>query len=110
MGMPPTYFQQDDQPSVCGTITISGGTVVAVGGEQGAGIGTGPVGNCGDITITSEVTSVTATKGSGAQHSIGRGYEDGYYYFTSHGKVDFDVYVGGSKVGYISDSPYTYQP
>jgi len=29
----------------------------------------------GTITITSGVTSVTATKGSGAPNSIGKGYE-----------------------------------
>ena len=58
----------------CGNITISGGTVEATGGELAAGIGGGcnnPV--CGTITITSGVTSVTATKGPGASNSIGAG-------------------------------------
>jgi len=56
-----------------GDITISGGTVTATGGANAAGIGTGvgyqynpsPSNICGDITITSGVTSVTATKGTG---------------------------------------------
>lgn len=64
--------------SRCGHITILGGTVDAKGGDEGAGIGTGyapsPSSSCGDINITSGVTSVTATKGSAYAESIGRGY------------------------------------
>ena len=63
----------------CGSITISGGTVTATGGANGAGIGSG-VGSsvevysvCGDITITTGVTQVTATKGASAPNSIGAG-------------------------------------
>ena len=95
--------------STCGTITISGGTVVATGGDYAAGIGTGEIGNCGNITITSDVTRVTATKGWGAQHSIGRG-DDGinFQYYWEY--QNFSVTIGGSSVGYISTSPYTYQP
>lgn len=55
----------------CGNITISGGTVEATGGFKSAGIGTGEENGCGDITIKSTVTHVTATKGSGASASIG---------------------------------------
>ena len=58
--------------SVCGNITICGGTVTATGGEEGAGIGSGRV-SCGTVTITDGVTKVTATKGSDAKNSIGRG-------------------------------------
>ena len=58
----------------CGAITISGGTVEATGGPYAAGIGGGyQNGSFGTITITSGVTSVTATKGEDAQ-SIGAGY------------------------------------
>jgi len=57
----------------CGNITISGGTVTAIGKNGGVGIGSGLYGDCGTITITSGVTSVTATKGSGATNSIGAG-------------------------------------
>ena len=95
--------------STCGTITISGGTVVATGGVYAAGIGTGNIGNCGNITITSAVTRVTATKGDFAQHSIGRGY-DGNNFQYSGGYEDFSVNIGGNDVGYISDDSYTYQP
>lgn len=59
---------------ICGNITISGGNVDATGGGSAAGIG-GGVENypCGTITITSGVTKVEATKGSGAPNSIGKG-------------------------------------
>ena len=54
----------------CGNITISGGTINATGGsdgsQYGAGIGSGAhcsIDNTTSITITSGVTSVTATRG-----------------------------------------------
>ena len=92
--------------SSCGNILISGGTVTATGGEDAAGIGGGR-GNsntestsCGTITITTGVTKVTATKGSGAApNSIGAGY------FGTCGTVTI-----GGNVGAITTSPYTYQP
>ena len=57
----------------CGTITISGGTVTATGGDYAAGIGCGVGGTCGDITISSGVTSVEATMGYEAEAPIGKG-------------------------------------
>jgi len=63
----------------CGNITISGGTVNATGGADAAGIGGGKGNNnsykssCGTITITTGVTSVTATKGNSNAQSIGAG-------------------------------------
>ena len=67
----------------CGNIVLQGGTIWATGGSGAAGIGSGASANyteydpgtpssCGDITIKSSVTSVLATKGSGAE-SIGKG-------------------------------------
>ena len=64
----------DTRPQ-CGNITISGGTVTATGGGEAPGIGTGYRGICGDITITSKVTKVTATKGEDAHESIGAGFD-----------------------------------
>ena len=55
----------------CGNITITGGTVTATGGYSAAGIGCGYDGECGNITIASTVTQVTAMKGAGAPFSIG---------------------------------------
>ena len=60
----------------CGDITISGGSVTAYGGKDAAGIGRS-IGEsyCGDITITSSVSLVSATKGgSNTETSIGLGY------------------------------------
>lgn len=104
--------------SGCGTITISGGTVVAMGGEtKGAGIGTGDKGTgmatntCGAINITTGVASVTATKGVDATHSIGKGGSN-----TTCGTVTIGCTLDGEgnpvggEVGYIEDSPYSYQP
>ena len=59
----------------CGAITISGGTIAsAKGGNAGAGIGSGYSGQCENIIITIGVTQVTATKGTDALNSIGKGY------------------------------------
>ena len=89
----------------CGTITISGGTVDATGGDNAAGIGTGKIANCGNITIGGSA-HVTATKGSGAQHSIGRGV-DGNSYFKDNFLIPFTVTIGGTE-GFIATSPYTW--
>ena len=65
----------------CSDITISGGTVTATGGDNAAGIGTGQqYSKCGNITITSGVTKVTATKGSPADNSIGMGVNNSGYH------------------------------
>ena len=81
----------------CGNISISGGTITATGGNKGAGIGGGKGGTCGTITITSGVTSVTATMGEKASYSIGAG----------PGGTCGTVTIGGVE-GAISTSPYTY--
>lgn len=93
----------------CGYITITGGTIYAQGGTQAAGIGGGQAGKgkgstCGDITITNGVTKVTAVAGSSATYSIGPGTSAGYTEATCG-----TVTIGGST-GYITTSPYTYQP
>lgn len=109
--------------SICGPINITGGIVVATGGNSpdtrpgGAGIGTG-YGNktavqsqCGAITITTSVTSVTATKGSGATNSIGLGGGYGSCGTVTIGcTLDGEGNPVGGTVGYIEDSPYTYEP
>ena len=89
----------------CGNITISGGTITATGGNGAAGIGGGRGYNnirkssCGTITITSSVTSVTATRGSSSAQSIGAGYSG----------ICGTVTIGGVE-GAITTSPYTYPP
>ena len=95
----------------CGDISITGGTINANGGESAAGIGSGNSGSCGDITITNGVTSVTATKGEGADYSIGA---------SNYGSCG-TVTIGGTKYWennaavnggdtYLATSPLTYQP
>ena len=88
----------------CGAITISGGTVTAAGGDNAAGIGSGEsnsgnTNTCGDITITADMTSVTATKGKNATNSIGAGKDGTCGTITIGGKV----YADG-----VTISPYTY--
>ena len=89
--------------STCGAITISGGTITANGGYNGGtGIGSGLRGSCPDgITITNTVTRVTATKAQYSSNSIGAGGSGG-----SCGTIT----IGGSNVGNITTSPYTYEP
>ena len=95
----------------CNKITISGGTVSATGGEKAAGIGSGSnSGDCGNITITTGVTKVTATKGSGADNSIGKGYGGFCGTVTIGGTLDNDGNPEGGTTGAISTSPYTYDP
>ena len=83
----------------CGPITIYGGTIEATGGINAAGIGGGRDGVCYAITITTGVTSVTATKGTDAPNSIGAGYNG------SCGTVT----IGGVETGPITTSPFVYK-
>ena len=98
----------------CGTINIQSGTITANGGRYAAGIGGGGSdGICGTITITSAVTSVTASKGMNAPCSIGKGYGDN----ASCGTVTIggtvywqnNDYVGNGA-SYLGQTTLTYQP
>ena len=83
----------------CGNIVIEGGTIDARGNGGAAGIGGGENSSCGTITIKDTVTKVTATKGNDAPNSIGAGKGG------SCGTVTI-----GLDVGEIAQSPYTYPP
>ena len=89
----------------CGHIMISGGTINATGGAAGIGSGWGDPNNssysssCGLVSISDNVTSVTATKGEYSANSIGAGYAGSC---TS-------VAIG-SQLGAITRSPYNYIP
>ena len=110
--------QSFEHNASCGNITISGGTITATGGEGAAGIGSGQ-GNttvgvnrpstCGAITITSGVTKVTATKGSGATNSIGRGNKSNCGTVTIDGTEYWDgsAYKNGGDT-YLTTSPLVY--
>jgi len=84
---------------ICGNIVIQGGTITATGGGGAAGIGSGQSSSCGNITITTGVTSVTAIKGNSSNCSIGFGLGGSCGTVTIGGTV----YPTG-----ISTSPYTY--
>lgn len=99
-------------------ILISKGTITATGGYYGAGIGTGNssgIGNnaCGQIEITTGVTSVTATKGSSGVCSIGIGQNSAECYSVTIGGT---VYWDGGFVDendgqtYLTKSPLVYTP
>ena len=96
----------DSGEATCGDIIITGGTITANCGTHAAGIGSGSGESfkavCGNITIANTVTKVTATAGSGAPNSIGKGYGDN----ASCGTIT----IGGTGYGNdgISTSPFTY--
>ena len=88
---------EGDYNHACGNITITGGEVTATGGECAADIGTGTwyASVCGDVTITKDVTFVTATTGL-----IGTGRDA-----WSCGTVTIGGVVGEIDYG---GQPYTY--
>jgi len=59
----------------CGDITIEGGKITATGGDYAAGIGSGQYGSCGNITIRYPASG-TAMGGLGSPYDIGAG-DDG---------------------------------
>ena len=88
----------------CGHIVIEGGTITAECGNESAAIGGGGYAACGSITITSDVTSLTATKGDGAKHSIGAGADGSCGTVTIGGKegaISADTFI------YPADTPVT---
>ena len=94
----------------CGNITITGGTITATGGNAAAGIGGSNTGNCGDITITSGVTRVTATKGNNiSPNSIGAGAFGTCGTVTIGGTVYWDgsAYKNGGDT-YLPTSPLVF--
>lgn len=56
-----------------GNISIEGGYITAIGGNYCAGIGGRRNGACGTVTITGDVTYLSATKGWDALNQIGAG-------------------------------------
>ena len=75
----------------CGNIVIEGGRITATGGNLCPGIGGGPDERCGYITITRNVTKVTATRGENAPYSVGAGARG------TCGTVTIGVNVGPSS-------------
>ena len=82
----------------CGNIVLDGGIINAAGGDEAAGIGSAGAAVCGDITITTGVTSVTVSGGIRSA-SIGAGL------FGSCGTVTIGGVVTGSIYGSITYRP-----
>ena len=75
------YSEGDDNftlyVSSCDAISITGGTIEATGGNLAAGIGSGSYGKFTSISITKDITRVTATRSNNFWNApIGKGYED----------------------------------
>ena len=80
----------------CGHIVIKSGEIIALGGSDAAGIGSGYSSKCDNIEITNDVVKVVATKAGKAPHSIGKGYGSN----ASVGTVTI-----GDAVGVVSENP-----
>ncbi len=85
--------------SSCGTISIGGGTIEARGGNDAAGIGSGSDGKFTSISITSGITSVTATRSNNFFNApIGKGNDDhGSGGITIDGQTISDDMTNGSE-------------
>ena len=83
--------------SSCGAIRITGGTIEARGGDDAVGIGSGSYGKFTSISITKDITRVTATRGSYNQDAIiGKGYNDqGSGGITIDGQIISDAMTQG---------------
>ena len=79
----------------CGNISISGGTLTVTGGENAAGIGSGNQGSCGNITISGG-TVLANTGGSGAGIGSGWGGQCGNITITT-GVARVTAYRGPSS-------------
>lgn len=88
--------------SDCRGITISGGTIEAIGGDFAAGIGGGYGGECEAILILPSVKKITATGGFEA-HPIGVGrFQEGDYYSWCRG-----VTIGRTVIYYDGKDLWT---
>ena len=88
--------------SSCGAINIEGGTIEATGGDRAAGIGGGLTGKFTSISITKDITRVTATSGGQYYAPIGKGEND-----EGSGDVTIDNVTIDGGYDYSPDKPYT---
>lgn len=86
------------QQGTCGAITISGGTIVAEGKGNGAGIGSGADGTCGTITISGG--TIWAMGGSEAAGIGSGGYGSTCGNITVNGGI-IKTATGGSQAAGI---------
>ena len=92
--------------SSCDAISITGGTIEARGGNDAAGIGSGCNGKFTSISITKDITRVTATRSNNYWNApIGKGDND-----QGNGAVTFDGVVMHNGTGNASQSNWAYWP
>ena len=92
--------------SSCGDISITGGTIEATGGDDAAGIGSGWYGKFTSISITKDITRVTATRSNNYWNApIGKGDND-----QGSGAVTFDGVVMHNGTGDASQSNWANWP
>ena len=84
--------------SSCGAISITGGTIEARGGKYSACIGSGENGKFTSISITKDITRVTATRSNDSSNApIGKGNNDqGSGGITIDGQTISDAMTNGS--------------
>ena len=92
--------------SSCDAISITGGTIEARGGNDAAGIGSGCNGKFTSISITKDITRVTATRSNNYWNApIGKGDND-----QGSGAVTFDGVVMHNGTGDASQSNWANWP
>ncbi|MCR5643718.1 MAG: hypothetical protein K6G32_10375 [Prevotella sp.] len=92
--------------SSCGAISITGGTIEARGGDDAAGIGSGSDGKFTSISITKDITRVTATRSNYSSNApIGKGNND-----QGSGAVTFGGVVMHNGTGDAEQYNWTYWP
>ena len=102
--------------STCGDILITGGTVIATGGYYAPGIGSGLTEGpsseksiCGTVTITADITSVTAIRGTDSPDVIGTACEMTHSDTSRCGVIKFgsqSMYDGSEWTPPTSGSDY----
>lgn len=92
----------------CGNIVLCGGTIVARAGGLAAAIG-GSWGNCGDITITEGVKSVTAYSAGDESYTIGQSVGMDWEGNLITPYTCGTITIGGIVTGPITASPYIYK-
>ena len=95
----------DNTNKTCGNIEIQSGIIEAKGGYYAPAIGADKGAACGNITISNNVTYLTAKKGSDATDCIGRGSSGSCGTVTIGGVVYYDgsAYKNNGNTYLVSD-------
>ena len=100
------YNEGNPIVSSCDAVSITGGTIEARGGNDAAGIGSGSYGKFTSISITKDITRVTATRSNDSWNApIGKGNYD-----QGSGAVTFGGVVMHDGTGDAEQYNWTYWP